>query len=97
MIRITRRDFAALAGVALLARKALAQNDAAPLIERAIPSSGERLPAVGLGIARVFEGDGQAAVAFLVDPFEPLFFGAAFAPTLRPSPSDFASSDRRAA
>ena len=48
MIRITRRDFAALPGVALLAQKALAQNDA-PVIERAMPSSGERLPAVGLG------------------------------------------------
>jgi hypothetical protein len=43
MIRITRRGFAALAGATVLARKALAQNDAAPLIERAIPSSGERL------------------------------------------------------
>ena len=44
------------------------------------------------------KGDGQAAaVAFLMDLFEPLFFPAAFPPTLRPSPSDFASSDRRAA
>ena len=59
MIRITRRDFAALAGVALLARKASAQNDAAPLIERAIPSSGERLPAVGLGTANVFDSDDE--------------------------------------
>jgi aryl-alcohol dehydrogenase-like predicted oxidoreductase len=59
MIRITRRDFAALAGVALLARKASAQNDAAPLIERAIPSSGERLPAVGLGTAQVFDSDDE--------------------------------------
>jgi aryl-alcohol dehydrogenase-like predicted oxidoreductase len=59
MIRVTRRDFAALAGVALLARKALAQNETAPLIERAIPSSGERLPAVGLGTARVFDSDDQ--------------------------------------
>ncbi len=57
MIRITRRDFAVLAGLAPLARKALAQNDAAPLIERAIPSSGERLPAVGLGTAQVFDSD----------------------------------------
>ncbi len=59
MIRITRRDFAALAGVTLLARKALAQNDAASLIERAIPSSGERLPAVGLGTANVFNSDDE--------------------------------------
>jgi aryl-alcohol dehydrogenase-like predicted oxidoreductase len=59
MIRVTRRDFAALAGVALLAPKALAQNDAAPLVARAIPSSGERLPAVGLGTARVFDSDDE--------------------------------------
>jgi aryl-alcohol dehydrogenase-like predicted oxidoreductase len=59
MIRVTRRDFAALAGVALLARKALAQNDAEPLIERAIPSSGERLPSVGLGTAYVFDNDDE--------------------------------------
>jgi aryl-alcohol dehydrogenase-like predicted oxidoreductase len=59
MIRVTRRDFAALPGVALLARKALAQSDSAPLIERAIPSSGERLPAVGLGTAYVFDKDDE--------------------------------------
>jgi len=58
MIRVTRRDFGALAGAALLARKASAQNGAA-LIERAIPSSGERLPAVGLGTARVFDSDDE--------------------------------------
>jgi aryl-alcohol dehydrogenase-like predicted oxidoreductase len=59
MIRITRRGFAALAGGALLARKALAQSDAAPVIERPIPSSGERLPAVGLGTARIFDSDDE--------------------------------------
>jgi aryl-alcohol dehydrogenase-like predicted oxidoreductase len=59
MMGVTRRDFAALAGVALMARTASAQNAAAPLIERAIPSSGERLPAVGLGTARVFETDDE--------------------------------------
>jgi len=59
MIRVTRRDFGALAGVALLARRASAQNGAAPLIERAIPSSGERLPTVGLGTARVFDSDDE--------------------------------------
>jgi len=59
MIRVTRRDFGALAGVALLARTASAQNGAARLIERAIPSSGERLPAVGLGTARVFDSDDE--------------------------------------
>jgi aryl-alcohol dehydrogenase-like predicted oxidoreductase len=59
MTRITRRNFAALAGAAVLARKAFAQGDAAPLIERAIPSSGERLPAVGLGTAQVFDSDDE--------------------------------------
>jgi aryl-alcohol dehydrogenase-like predicted oxidoreductase len=59
MIRITRRGFAALAGGTVLARKALAQNDAAPLIERAIPSSGERLPAVGLGTAQIFDSNDE--------------------------------------
>jgi aryl-alcohol dehydrogenase-like predicted oxidoreductase len=59
MIRLTRRDFGALAGVALMAGQASAQSGAAPLIERAIPSSGERLPAVGLGTARVFDSDDE--------------------------------------
>jgi aryl-alcohol dehydrogenase-like predicted oxidoreductase len=49
---MTRREFAALAGSAALAHPVLAQ-DSAPLA-RAIPSSGERLPAVGLGTASVF-------------------------------------------
>jgi aryl-alcohol dehydrogenase-like predicted oxidoreductase len=50
---ITRRDFALLAAT-LLARPALAQT-AAPLLTRAIPSTGERVPAVGLGTAYVFD------------------------------------------
>jgi aryl-alcohol dehydrogenase-like predicted oxidoreductase len=51
-VRMTRREFAALAGSAALAPPALAQTGE-PL-SRAIPSSGERLPAVGLGTASVF-------------------------------------------
>ncbi len=51
---ITRRQLAALAA-ALVARPAFAQTDAAPGIMRAIPSTGERLPAVGLGTAGVFD------------------------------------------
>ncbi|HZT50367.1 MAG TPA: aldo/keto reductase [Stellaceae bacterium] len=51
---ITRRHLAALAA-ALVARPAFAQTDAAPGIMRAIPSTGERLPAVGLGTAGVFD------------------------------------------
>ncbi len=54
--RMTRREFAMLTGAAAaaLAPPAFAQT-AAPLITRAIPSSGERLPAVGLGTAAVFD------------------------------------------
>ena len=46
-MRMTRRELATLVGAAMLAPTAFAQT-AAPL-SRAIPSSGERLPAVGLG------------------------------------------------
>ena len=55
-IRITRRDFAALAGGFLVSPKAIAQT---PLITRAIPSSDERIPAVGLGTAYVFDQDDE--------------------------------------
>jgi aryl-alcohol dehydrogenase-like predicted oxidoreductase len=51
---MTRREFAALAGAGLLARPAFAQTDQ-PLVTRAIPSSGERVPAVGLGTASIFD------------------------------------------
>ena len=50
---MTRREFAVMAGAALLSPPVRAQTDAA-LLTRAIPSSGERLPAVGLGTAQVF-------------------------------------------
>jgi aryl-alcohol dehydrogenase-like predicted oxidoreductase len=53
---ITRRDFGVLAAGALLARPAFAQGEA-PLIARAIPSTGEPLPVVGLGTAQVFDSD----------------------------------------
>jgi aryl-alcohol dehydrogenase-like predicted oxidoreductase len=59
MTRTTRRDFAALATVALLARTTLASAEEAPSISRGIPSSGERMPAVGLGTAYVFDRDGE--------------------------------------
>lgn len=57
MTAITRRDFAALAAAAVLARPAAAQTNEAPLILRAIPRTGERIPAVGLGTAYVFDND----------------------------------------
>ncbi len=59
MIRITRREFGALAAAALLARRGFAQANAAPPITRAIPSTGERVPVVGLGTASVFNGDDE--------------------------------------
>ena len=58
-IRITRRDFAALAGGILISAEAVAQTDT-PLITRAIPASGERIPVVGLGTAAVFDQNDEA-------------------------------------
>jgi len=57
-IRMTRRDFAALAGGLLVSPKAMAQADL-PLITRPIPGSGEPLPVVGLGTAAVFDADDE--------------------------------------
>src|SRR5215475_3272290 len=57
MTQITRRDLAMLATIALTARTALAQSNEAPLIVRAIPRTGERIPAVGLGTAYGFDRD----------------------------------------
>ncbi len=57
-IRMTRREFAIATGAAVLAPPALAQSGA--LLTRAIPSSGERLPAVGLGTAQVFNTNDEA-------------------------------------
>jgi aryl-alcohol dehydrogenase-like predicted oxidoreductase len=58
--QITRRDLVALAASALLAGPALAQIKGAPLIMRAIPSTGESLPVVGLGTYGVFDVDDAA-------------------------------------
>lgn len=71
-VRITRREFAALAGAVMLSPKAIAQTDA-ELITRVIPHSGERIPAVGLGTAVVFNtndettrGKASAVIEMLV-------------------------------
>jgi aryl-alcohol dehydrogenase-like predicted oxidoreductase len=56
---MTRREFAMLAGATALAPPALAQT-AVPLVSRAIPSSGELLPAVGLGTANLFDTADEA-------------------------------------
>src|ERR1022692_406290 len=63
-IRLTRREFAMLPAAAVatgasLPPAAFAQT-AAPLITRAIPGSGELLPAVGLGTAEVFDTADEA-------------------------------------
>jgi aryl-alcohol dehydrogenase-like predicted oxidoreductase len=58
MSRITRREFMAVAG-GLLAGSALGQGNETPPITRPIPSTGERLPAVGLGTASVFDRDDE--------------------------------------
>jgi aryl-alcohol dehydrogenase-like predicted oxidoreductase len=60
-MRITRREFAiaaGAAGAAVLAPPASAQTSA--ILTRAIPATGERLPAVGLGTAQVFDGNDEA-------------------------------------
>jgi aryl-alcohol dehydrogenase-like predicted oxidoreductase len=57
MIRFTRRNFTALA-VSTFVRPTLAAADPS-LIARAIPKTGERLPAVGLGTASVFESNDE--------------------------------------
>ncbi len=53
MRNVTRREFAVLATTAVMAPPAFAQTPA--LLARPIPGSGERLPAVGLGTAQVFD------------------------------------------
>jgi aryl-alcohol dehydrogenase-like predicted oxidoreductase len=60
-IRMTRRNFALAAGAAgsaMLPWPAWAQTPA--LLTRAIPSSGEKLPAVGLGTSQVFNTNDDA-------------------------------------
>ena len=57
--KMTRRDFAALAGGFLVSTSAVAETET-PLLTRAIPGSGERIPAVGLGTAYVFDENSEA-------------------------------------
>jgi aryl-alcohol dehydrogenase-like predicted oxidoreductase len=56
--RLTRREFALAGGGAMLVPTAFVQ--AANLLTRTIPSTGERLPAVGLGTAYVFNSNDEA-------------------------------------
>jgi len=60
MTAISRRQFAAFLGASVLAPRAFAQAGNAAVLMRAIPKSGERLPAVGLGTAAVFDRDSDA-------------------------------------
>lgn len=78
MKRMSRREFssraAALAAGALLPPRAL--GAAAGIITRPIPSSGERVPAVGLGTARVFDvGDDARERARLAEVLRDLVAG----------------------
>jgi len=57
-MRLTRREFSAATGAALLAPSAVAQTSG--LLSRAIPSSRELVPAVGLGTAMVFNSNDEA-------------------------------------
>ncbi|HEY5211218.1 MAG TPA: aldo/keto reductase [Stellaceae bacterium] len=57
MTPLTRRNFGVLTAGALLVPPALARAADAPPITRAIPSTGEQLPVVGLGTSQVFNDD----------------------------------------
>ncbi|MDH3318094.1 MAG: aldo/keto reductase [Betaproteobacteria bacterium] len=78
MKNVSRREFAArlaaLGATGLL--PSLAQGAAADVITRSIPSSGERLPAIGLGTSRVFNvGDDAARRAGLAEVLRNLLAG----------------------
>jgi len=57
-LHLTRREFAMVTGATMLASSARGQTSA--LLARAIPSTGELLPAVGLGTAQVFDTNDEA-------------------------------------
>jgi aryl-alcohol dehydrogenase-like predicted oxidoreductase len=59
-VQITRRRFAMLPAAVVAASAAVRAQPSAPLLTRAIPSTGETLPAVGLGTAAVFDDDDEA-------------------------------------
>ena len=77
-----RRNFLALGGVAAVASSGLAMSAAAPasanLIARRIPSTGEALPAIGLGTSGPFEvGTEEKARAPLREVLKGFFDGGA--------------------
>jgi aryl-alcohol dehydrogenase-like predicted oxidoreductase len=95
MRNLTRREFARLAAglgaAGLLPPPARAQGAAATVLTRAIPGSGERLPAVGLGTARVFDvGVDPAKRAALAGVLRSLVAGGG---TLIDTASSYGSSE----
>ena len=59
-ISLARRRVATLVGAAMLVPRTFAQTADTSILMRAIPKSGERIPAVGLGTAAVFDRDSEA-------------------------------------
>jgi len=59
MSEITRRNFAGCVAAALTTRPGFAQTAEPAMITRAIPRTGERIPAVGLGTAYVFDRNNE--------------------------------------
>ena len=57
MIGLTRREFVALVASSVFTSRVVGETSNSPMIARPIPHSGERLPAVGLGTASVFDRD----------------------------------------
>jgi aryl-alcohol dehydrogenase-like predicted oxidoreductase len=57
MIGLTRREFVALVASSLFTSRVAGETSTSPIITRPIPHSGERLAAVGLGTASVFDRD----------------------------------------
>jgi diketogulonate reductase-like aldo/keto reductase len=57
--QLTRREFGVLAASLLHSTKSLAQG-APSILDRPLPSDGERIPAVGLGTAYVFDTNNEA-------------------------------------
>jgi aryl-alcohol dehydrogenase-like predicted oxidoreductase len=60
MAMLTRREFGTLAAAAAASATPARAQAPGPVITRAIPSTGEPLPAVGLGTAEVFDDDDDA-------------------------------------
>jgi aryl-alcohol dehydrogenase-like predicted oxidoreductase len=77
MIGLTRRDFVALVAASLVTSRAAGETNHFPVITRPIPHSGERLPAVGLGTASVFDRDADDTRRAAADVVRTLIDGGA--------------------